>query len=58
MFDWETHQKNMKFRDTRLLLMAGRIPLGRMLFTADYKGSKGTQNLSYGVYPYLHCGFL
>ena len=31
MFGWETHQKNIKFRDTLLLLMAGRIPQG--LFT-------------------------
>jgi len=25
LFDWETHQKKIKFRDTRLLPMAGRI---------------------------------
>ena len=25
LFDWETHQKKIKFRDKRLLLMAGRI---------------------------------
>jgi len=57
MFDWETHQKKIQFRDTRLLLMAGRIHWVWFI-TADYKDSKGTQNLSYGVCSYLHGGFL
>jgi hypothetical protein len=36
--------------------MAGRSSFGKMLSTADYKGGKGTQILSYGVYTYLQCG--
>jgi hypothetical protein len=31
LLDWETHQKKCKFRDKRLLLMAGRILSGNVL---------------------------
>jgi hypothetical protein len=57
MFDWKTHQIIKKI--PRLALAANGGPqflLGNALRTADYKGGKGAQILSYGVYTYLQCG--
>jgi hypothetical protein len=50
--------KNITIPRHALATNGGPQSLRGMPSTADYKGDKGTQILSYGVCSYLLCGFL